>query len=336
VLRKLRGVTQHRLAERIHFSVSLVKKVEQGSVPSSAAFVASAARALQVKPSYLYGTDERELAAQPMVEVAGIAALRAALDGFDNPTPEGEPLTLERAVTRLHRIADDIYRVRYTEAAHALPTVLPHLYVLAAEHGRAGEQDRAGLHDAYRLAVSVAGQFRQADLAAIAAERHIALAPTTGDPLRMAVSAFARTGRHLQNGDYATGLRAAERGHEYVGTGPADRAVEIQLHLRSGVLAARAGDRPRADEYVAGARALSERHDPPARPYYNVDASRLNIDVHWCAIYPSRTTTARSPYGAPSAFGSSTRAGPSGSGTTTSTRPGPGSCMATGNSRWRI
>jgi hypothetical protein len=134
------------------------------------------------------------------------------------------------------------------------------------------------------LVASVAGQFRQADLAAIASERHAALAPLTGDPLRVAISAYHRTSRHLQNGDYARGLRVAERAYGDLGTGPADRAIAIQLHLRSAVLAARAGDPARGDGYVEAARELSRRFDPPAVPYYNIDASPLNIDIHWCAV----------------------------------------------------
>jgi transcriptional regulator with XRE-family HTH domain len=59
MLRKLRGITQRQLADRTHFAESLVKKVEQGSVPPSAAFVAVTARVLQVKPAYLYGAEER-------------------------------------------------------------------------------------------------------------------------------------------------------------------------------------------------------------------------------------------------------------------------------------
>jgi hypothetical protein len=69
-----------------------------------------------------------------------------------------------------------------------------------------------------------------------------------------------------------------------VGSADADQAIAIQLHLRSAILAARAGDPGRGDEYIRMARELSERFDPPAVPYYNIDASRLNIDVHWCAV----------------------------------------------------
>ena len=235
-------------AARTHFSVSLIKKVEQGSVPPSAAFVVMCAQALQVKPSYLYGTDERELAAQPAVEAAGIAELRAALDGFDDPRPEGAPLTLPEAVRRLESIAKDIYQLRYVAAAWALPGVLPHLYLLAGRSGVAGEQARAALHDAYRLTASVAGQFRQADLAAIASERHVAIAPLTGDPVRAAISAYHRASRHLQSGNYPLGLRVVDAGHlnrqarELAGR---DVRRGLEDHLTF-VLAGRNGDLVRA------------------------------------------------------------------------------------------
>jgi transcriptional regulator with XRE-family HTH domain len=124
-LRKLRGATQQQLAANTHFSVSLIKKVEQGSVPPSAAFVATVARALQVKPAYLYGTEERELAEQPQVEAAGIAELRAALDGFDDPRPAGGLLSLSEATRRVQKIAGDVYRLRYGDAARDLPELLP-------------------------------------------------------------------------------------------------------------------------------------------------------------------------------------------------------------------
>jgi transcriptional regulator with XRE-family HTH domain len=283
-LRKLRGLTQHQLSVSTHFSVSLIKKVEQGSVPPSAAFVASAAKTLKVKPAYLYGTEERDLAEQPSADAAGIADLRVALDGFDDPRPIGPPLTRAQAEKRLQNIARDVYRLRYDDAARELPAVLQHLYVLTDAPGRDGEQGRALLHDGYRLAASVAGQFRQADLAAIASERHLAIAPTTGDPLRVAISAYHRTSRHLQNGDYDIGLRVIERAHEYLGSEPFDRAVAIQLHLRAAVLAARAGDSARGTEFVEEARTISQRFAPPGNPYYNVDASPLNINVHWCAV----------------------------------------------------
>lgn len=279
-LRKLRGLTQEHLAAATHYSVSLIKKIEQGGVPASAGFVAAAAKALQVKPSYLYGVEERDLAEQPVVEAAGIADLRRALDEYDDPQPGDTLLTQAQAERGLRGIERDVYALRYDDAVRALPGLLPHLYLLAKE----SDEGRALLHDGYRLAASVAGQYRQADLAAIASERHVALAPLTGDPLRVAVSAYHRSSRHMQAGDFALGLSIVDRAHQHIGDGPADRAVAIQLHLRAAVLAARAGDAERADDHIAEARETLDRFNPPARPYYNVDASMLNVEVHWCAV----------------------------------------------------
>ncbi|MEV6897376.1 helix-turn-helix transcriptional regulator [Amycolatopsis sp. NPDC051372] len=282
--RKLTGLSQLQLAQRTNFSQSLVKKVEQGSKPPSAAFVAGAARVLGIKVSTLYGTRENEVLEEPSQESAGVAELRGALDAYDDPRPEGDPIPLGAVTVRLASMATRVQSLRNAEVLAELPHLLHHLYVLAEEQDHAGELARAALHDAYRMAATVAGRFRQADLAAIASERHIQLAPNTGDPLRVAISAYHRSTRYLQHGDYRTGLRLLDRARRYVEDGADDRAVAIQLDLRSAVLAARAGDPNEADEYLSEARAFAEEFAPPETPYYNVDASTTNIVVHWCAV----------------------------------------------------
>jgi len=282
-LRKLRGLTQHQLAAGSHFSVSLIKKVEQGSVPPSPAFVAGVARVLAVSPAHLYGTDDGSILEQPKVEAAGIGFLRTALDAYDDPSPEGDPLDLATVERRLQQIGHQLVGLRYAEAANRLPDLLHHLYVLAEQPGHAGERSRAALHDAYRMAASLAGRFRQADLAAVASERHVRLAPLTGDPLRVAISAYHRSTRHLQHGDYRTGLRILDRARGHLTTTASGRAVHVQLDLRSAVMVARTGDTEAADGYLDQARAEVDQFGPPATPYYNIDASALNVAVHWCA-----------------------------------------------------
>jgi transcriptional regulator with XRE-family HTH domain len=281
-LRMLRGLTQHQLAAGTHFSVSLVKKVEQGSTPPSAAFVAAAARVLATTPAHLYGADEQPME-QSQSEAVGIGFLRTALDAYDDPAPEGDPLTLMTVERRLEQVGHQLLGMRYTDAAGQLPNLLNHAYVLADASGPAGERAKAVLHDAYRMAATLAGRFRQADLAAIASERHIRLAPSTGDPLRVAISAFHRSSRHLQHGDYRTGLRILERAHNHVTNTPNGHAIKVQLDLRSAVMVARSGDTDAADGYLGRARAEIEQYQPPASPYYNIDASELNAVVHWCA-----------------------------------------------------
>lgn len=280
-LRKTRGLTQQQIAARAHVSLSLVKKVEQGTTPASAAFVAGAAGALGVQPAHLYGTDEIDVLPEPL-DAATMQELRAALDAYDDPRPDGKPLELDAAARRVERLSREVSGLRYAETARALPALLHHLYVLAEEPGQAGERARGLLHDAYRMVASVSARFRQADLAAVASERHIHLAPQTGDPLRVAVSAYHRSSRYLQLGDYRGGLRILERARDHLDRSPAGNAVAAQLHLRSSVLAARAGDGADADAYIGEARSMTGG-DIPAVPYYNIDASPLNVVIHWCA-----------------------------------------------------
>jgi hypothetical protein len=262
--------------------VSLIKKVEQGTTPASPAFVASAARVLAVTPAHLYGTDERPVD-QPQATAAGLGFLRSALDAYDDPTPEGDPLDLATVERRLQRLGRQLVGMRYAEGISELPTLLHHTYVLADEPGRAGERGRAALHDAYRMAATLAGRFGQADLATIASERHVALAQLTGDPLRVAISAFHRSSGHLRHGDYRAGLRILDRAHDHVTDTADGRAIDVQLDLRAAVMSARAGEAGAADGYLDRARAAIEQYQPPASPYYNIDASALNAAVHWCA-----------------------------------------------------
>src|SRR5262245_22538904 len=96
-LRKLRGLTQAGLAERASFSTDTVKKVEQGRIPPSPAFVGTVARALDVDPSYLYGLAERDLVEES--SSIQLAELRAAIDAWDDPHPDG-PLLSPAAIDR--------------------------------------------------------------------------------------------------------------------------------------------------------------------------------------------------------------------------------------------
>ncbi|MFC7620688.1 multiprotein-bridging factor 1 family protein [Microlunatus sp. GCM10028923] len=282
-LRRLRGLTQEALAARAHFSASLVRKVEQGTVPPSAAFVAGCARALGVKMSFLYGTEERDVAEQPQAEIAGITELRQALDAFDDPQPDDEPLSLPYIYARLTELSRRTRMVRFADAVGELPRLLHHLHALADAPGAEGVRARVLLHDAYRLAASVAGQFRALDLAAIASERHIILAPNTGDPLRVAVSTFHRSTRALQNGDYRAGLRLLDRARQNLDDSDIGRGLGAQLALRAGVLAARSGDLPEADGWIREARALITTGSVPAEPFHGLDASPINLFAHWCA-----------------------------------------------------
>jgi transcriptional regulator with XRE-family HTH domain len=282
-LRKLRGPTQQFLADLAGVSLSLLQKVEVGQVPASAAFVTSVARALQVSPDYLYGRVPQS-EDQPIIESEGINELRKALDAYDDPQVDGEPMPLAFIDTRLTDLAGQIVRLKYGPAATELAGILRHLYIHANGPDPDGLLAKAALHDAYRLTATVAGRFGQADLAAMASERHIALAEMTGDPLRVAVSAFHRSSRHLRSGDYQAGLRVIERAREEIDDGlEAASGLQVQLDLRAGVLAARAGDSELSDAHLQAARDRVNAGGVQDTPYLGLDASATNIAAHWVA-----------------------------------------------------
>jgi transcriptional regulator with XRE-family HTH domain len=283
-LRKLRGHTQKWVADHAGVSLSLVSKVEVGDVPPSPAFVAAVARALQMHVSDLYGDNREPVDVQPAGDVASLSELRKALDAYDDPQVDGEPLALTFIDARLDEIAGQVYRLKYGPAAAELAGILRHLYVHANGPDPDGLYAKAALHDAYRLTATVAGRFGQSDLAAMASERHIALAPQTGDPMRVAVSAFHRSSRHLRSGDYQAGLRVIERAraeidHEVA----AASGVEVQLDLRAGVLAARAGSPDESDHHIENARDRVNAGGVMETPYRGLDASPTNITAHWVA-----------------------------------------------------
>ena len=288
VLRKVAGWTQEQLAARIFASTSLVKKVEQGRTPPSPAFVAACAKVFGVDARELHGVRVTDAVGDLHSEQAEIPQLREALLAFDDPrpsAPELEPRALRALLDRAERLRA---AQRYAELARGLPQVLHHLHELTGRTPAGtsgGEGARSMLHDAYRLTASVAGRFGHPDLAAIASERHVALAPTTGDPLRAAVSDWHRSSNFMQAGQHSAGLRLIGRAlHAITDLRDASAlGVQAQLHLRAAVLAARGGDHESADDHVESARELV-RSGAASTPYYNTDASELNVDVHWCAV----------------------------------------------------
>lgn len=90
----------------------------------------------------------------------------------------------------------------------------------------------------------------------------------------------------LHRGDWAGVLRISDRGRTLVegDRSPAARAVRAQLHLRQAIAQARLGVLDRADEHIDEARRLVATGDVPAHPFYNINASAANVEIHWVAV----------------------------------------------------
>lgn len=286
-LRKLHGLSQEQLAAAAHLSISLVKKVESGHAPASAAFTSAAANALGVEVSALTGEPFVDLIAEPGADHVGIPELRRALDAHDNPQVEGPVWRAAALRARLDEGEALRRRSRYSDLTARLPMLLNHLYahLQEAATGPAAEMASALLDDGYSLAQAAAYRFGYLDLAALIADRHVVVAHRTGDPLRVAVSAFRRSHLQLHRGDYELGVPAVEEAVQLAAEQQtADgQAVVAQLHLRLAVFAARAGRADDADQHIDAAREIVNRGVPVA-PYFDIRANRANVDIHSVAV----------------------------------------------------
>ncbi len=287
-LRKLAGMTQDQIAHAAHVSVSLVRAVEQGRVPASAAFTAACARALGLDVTTLTRQPYDELVCDPRSEAAGVAALRQVLSEHDHPAPVERLLSIEELRSRLDAATRLHFRARYGELCRRLPEVLAGLYAHQAQPPRgqrAGELVAELLDDAYALAATTAFRFGYLDLAERVDDRRPRTAATTADPLRVAAATFARTHVPLHRGDHDGATRLLEHAHRTIGNrwDPAALAVRGQLHLRSAIVAARAARAGDADAHLAEARDIIAS-GVPASPYLDIDSSALNADSHSVAI----------------------------------------------------
>lgn len=264
--RKLRGLTQRQLAERAHVSLSLLRKVEQGTVPASPAFTSAAARALGVGPAELLGqpyfretpTDHRVFAAVP--------ALRRELIAYLLPPGDEAPA---RPIAQLADAVAAASQLRHAVDLSHLGAQLPGLLaeLRAAWHQTTGsERERVFglLAETYYAAGQLASKLGYTDLASISVDRYEWAAERSGDELAVLVGAYRRAGELICLDDCATARRLLDdaRSHIEDRLGHADAptlATWGNLHLKSGLAAARAGDRPGADAHLAEAKATGQR-----------------------------------------------------------------------------
>nr|WP_246281822.1 hypothetical protein [Fodinicola acaciae] len=153
-------------------------------------------------------------------------------------------------------------------AQHArLLTVLPELLMeaTAAAHEATGpdRERRFGLLTVLLFAAhSVTYKIGYADLSAVVEDRTTWAAERSSDPLMGALAAWARTNSMLQAGSYDIGQRLLDRVRDEIDPGRCgdDREalrVAGPLHLRSAILAARAGDADTTRSHLAEADRLA-------------------------------------------------------------------------------
>ena len=152
----------------------------------------------------------------------------------------------------------------------------------------AGAQHRPALYallaEAYGGIAGLTHQLGHADLRALALDRIEWAARRCEDPLRVARTQWSRGASLLGAAAYDHGLVLMERTRGELGADPgrldeAGRCVYGSLHLRSAVLAARAGRRPQADAHLTEAAGVAATVTDGAN-HYGMEFGPANVALH--------------------------------------------------------
>ncbi len=265
--RKLRGLTQQGLADRVPCSVSLVRKVERGYRDATPSFISAVSRALHVEVTDLTGQPYRGQTASEDAVHEPIADLRREVAVYDLPPEpyERPPPGLAELRARVGEITRLRQAARYLKLGAELPALLRDLR--AAAHARpSGEQERIFrlLAESYDACRTLAYKLGYLDLAALLVTRHAYAAQRSGDPLELAVGETMRAHEMIGAGEFRSAEALMNASLTRIGDivsddEPATISVYGYLHLEASLAAARDGDANMADDHLAEARNAAER-----------------------------------------------------------------------------
>ncbi|MFI1461237.1 helix-turn-helix domain-containing protein [Nocardia carnea] len=273
-MRKILGWSQPRLATEAHVSVSLVRAVEQGRAPASAAFVSSCARALKVAPAELLGQPYPRTNTEQSDVAAGIAVIRVELAAHDLPAPEIVVRPFAAIAAQVEQIRKHRRETNFYRLSSDLPALLTEVRALV--HGTQGRERERGfllLCELYTSSRSLAHKLGYTDLATLAVERMAWAASMAGSRLWTACAQFHRASVLTSAGDWNTATAYLDqcRGDLESDIDATDLESQISwgtLHLQSGLAAARSRNRDAADAHLTEAQSTATRvgtadfHDP--------------------------------------------------------------------------
>ena len=265
VLRDLRAAarwSQQELADHAGRGASrrMISMVESGAQRASTSFISAVAKALEVDPVVFVSTAHQSGPSLGRVESA-LPEIRRVLATYDCPSDLGGPQR------ELDRIAADVERAcalrlaaRYGELAGMLVPILDELTVCA--HMLDGcDRERAFwlLAMAYRCVDAVLYKSGHPDISSIATDRMSWAASRSGDPLMVATVGYVRAQAFFDLGastvERGLGLlaRTAAPLESSLGTDQQAAGVYVALQVRSGILAAKAGQSATALEHLDAA-----------------------------------------------------------------------------------
>lgn len=289
VLRALMGLTQDALARRANLSTSLVSQVERGVTPASPGFIAAVARALSVPQSRLTGQPYRD----ELADVPGrqsLVPLRRELSAYRLPPAEDDPRP--RSLEPLRASVATLSAARHRSDLATLGEMAPALLgeLRAAVHYCESDPDRDAVYGLLAEAYAAAGQLvwrlGHADLSQVITDRYVWAADRSGDRLAQRVGDYQLAGELAAVGEWAGARRtviAAITDVESMMAGgassPAEWAVLGNLHLKAGLVSARAGDADTAWTHYREAAHAVDQLDAPERDDYRLLFGRTSVAI---------------------------------------------------------
>ncbi|MGP3967902.1 helix-turn-helix domain-containing protein [Streptomyces sp. 6N223] len=273
--RKLAGLTQRGLAQRIPYSYSLLTQVESGHKPASPDFVAAVAQELSVDVTALTGQPYvTELQQDRLAEL--IRPIREALDLYDlGADPDIAPRPTHLLVAAAERLCQQVRATKLNDAAHDLPGVIAE--ITTAAYRTPSSELWAALSSTYRTAHDLAVKLGYYDLSTVALDRMDWAASRASDPLLAAVRQYMRGLVYFREGAYTIGQRLIASGHGLLGQASDSRerhAVAGQLHLGAAIISARSDDLGAVETHLTEARSYADRIGEAT-------------DVHWLSFGPT-------------------------------------------------
>src|SRR5690606_25065071 len=264
------GWSQGRLSQGVakyadQVSLSLIRRVEQGQVPASAAFTAACARALKVNTADLYEEVYPRTSPDEQKMHAGIPEIRRELATYRLP-PEDVPM---RPVEELTKDVAKASRLRHAVKLDDLGALLPQLLhdLRVAWYSTTGTQQErifGLLAETYAATSQIVYKLGYIDLSSLAVDRYEWAALRSGDQLAVLVGDYQRAGEMICAADYSSAESFLENSRSTIESdlGKGDPKVLStwgNLHLKSALAAARAGKADAVDAHLREAQETAAR-----------------------------------------------------------------------------
>ncbi|MEU4829971.1 helix-turn-helix transcriptional regulator [Streptosporangium sp. NPDC023615] len=277
-IRGARRMYQADLARAASVSISMLRKIEQGTRVPSDHILDAIAAALGVDPSRLLGDSGR---LDSRVHDA-IPALREVITAYDVPDkgPVRPLPALRAAVTGA---VQKRLGAQYVLLSQILPELLGEL-IRGAHEAADPDAFAALLVDTYRASDAVAYKYGYLDLSARLIELMRQVSATAEDPLLSASTAYVRTEIFFAAHAYQAGLRAVESAIDSLPEEAGRQRLGVlgALHMRAAVVAARAANADAAMAHLGEARRLGDI--VPEDIYYGTAFGPCSVRVHEVSV----------------------------------------------------